>query len=74
MRPEEALLGAAAEVLGPCRLGADLSWDHGESLVREIVAADGTVQIGKAHRRATNLGRSSKDPAHPGILPDERSL
>ena len=55
MQPEDALLGAAAEALGPCRLGADLSWHHGESVVREIVAADGTVQIGKAHRRATKF-------------------
>lgn len=55
MQPEEALLRVAAEALGPCRFGADLSWDHGESVVREIVAGDGTVHIGKAHRRAVKF-------------------
>lgn len=55
MQPEEALMRLAADVLGPCRLGADLSWDHGESVVREIVAGDGTVHIGKAHRRVAKF-------------------
>jgi len=55
MQPEEALMRLAAEALGPCSFGADLSWDHGESVVREIVAGDGTAHIGKAHRRAAKF-------------------
>lgn len=41
----------ATDVVGPCRLVADLSWPHGESLVVELETADGERIIGKAFRQ-----------------------
>lgn len=52
---EGTILRLAEPAIGACQLGRDLSWDHGESAVHELVAADGTVYIGKAHRRAAKF-------------------
>jgi Ser/Thr protein kinase RdoA (MazF antagonist) len=48
--PDEILAVAQAAV-GPCRVAADRSWPHGESIVLELLAASGDAFVAKAYRQ-----------------------
>lgn len=52
MNDEGRLLALAERVVGPCRVVADLSWPHGESVVLDVEGDDGRRVIAKSYLQA----------------------
>lgn len=53
--PVQRILDVADTAVGQCTVVADLSWPHGESVVLDLAAADGSRYVGKAYRRAAKF-------------------